>query len=72
MRHRRALLFEAGHFQDEIFSLVAQVFRHAVDAAEESDIFLDGEVVVEREFLRHVADVAADGFGLTGYVESAD
>src|SRR5437899_101669 len=31
--------------------------RHAVDADEEVEVLVDGEVVVERELLRHVADL---------------
>ena len=32
---------------------------NAIDAAEEIDVLFDGQIVVEREFLRHVADVLA-------------
>ena len=32
--------------------------RHAVDAGEEVEVLVDGEIVVERELLRHVPDLA--------------
>src|SRR5437879_1973943 len=71
MRHGAAALLQAGHFQDEVSTLVPQLLRHSVDAAEETDVLLDGEVVVERELLRHVADVAANGFRFPRHVKAA-
>ena len=50
----------------------AALFRDAVDAAEEVDVLFHGQVVVERKFLRHVADVLLDGFRLRGDVQPAD
>ena len=47
---------------------IAQV----VDAAVERDVLADGEVLVEREALAHVADVALDALGLAGDVVSGD
>ena len=35
-----------------------------VDAAEERDVLVDGQQLVEREPLRHVADAALDAFGI--------
>ena len=37
-----------------------------VDAAEERDVLVDGQQLVEREPLRHVADSALDAFGIAG------
>ncbi len=45
---------------------------HAVKAGKETQIFNDLEIVVERELLRHVADVLADGFGIAGHIESGN
>src|SRR5882757_9833682 len=42
----------------------------AVDAAVELQVFRDGQVVVETEILRHVADVLADRFGIGADVEA--
>ena len=44
----------------------------AVDAPVELKIFRDGEVVVETEFLGHVADALADRFGIGAHVEAFD
>ena len=43
--------------------------REAVDAAVEADVLADGQVVVEREPLAHVADAALDLLGLRRHVE---
>src|SRR5579871_5768883 len=64
--------FDPGHFQHIGFALGAAGLRNAVDAAEEIDVLFHSEVVVEREFLRHVPDVMLDGFRLGHDVESAD
>jgi len=42
--------------------------RHTVNPVEEFDVLFDGEIVVQRKFLRHVADVAADLLRLGGDV----
>ena len=44
--------------------------RDAVDAAVEIDVLLDGQVLVQREPLAHVADVGLDLFGLRADVEA--
>ncbi len=44
--------------------------RHPVEAAEEAQILAHGEVAVEREFLRHVADMRAHRLGLAADVEA--
>src|SRR5712664_1900888 len=41
----------------------------AVDPSVELQVFRDGQIVIEAEVLRHVADTFADGFGLGAYVE---
>ena len=38
--------------------------RQAVDAAEEADVLIDGQQLVEREPLRHVADAPLHAFGI--------
>ncbi len=43
----------------------------AVDAAEERDVLIDREPLVQREALRHVADSALDALRITAHVESA-
>ena len=53
-----------------IFALGAALAGDAVHAGEEIDVLFDREVVIEGELLRHVADVAADLFGLGGDVEA--
>ena len=47
-----------------------RVGRQAVDAAVELQILCDGQIVVETEFLRHVADALADAFGVGANVET--
>ena len=44
----------------------------AVDAGVEADVLGDGEVFVEAEFLRHVADVALDFGGVFADVHAED
>src|SRR5437867_13368664 len=46
-RHGRAALLETGHLEDVISPLAAKVGGHTVDAAEELDVLLNGQVVVE-------------------------
>ena len=47
----------------EAFRYGGPAVRQFINAGDEIEVFLDGEVFVEREFLRHVADVRAHGFG---------
>ena len=47
-------------------------FGQAVGAAEEADVLDHGQVLVERELLRHVADRPLDALGLAADVEAAD
>src|SRR5204863_8541046 len=44
--------------------------RHLVDARVEGQVLVDGEVVVEREPLRHVADRGLDAFGLVTEIDA--
>ncbi len=50
----------------------ASIGIEAVDAGVEVDVFGDSEVFVEAEFLRHVADVAADLGGVFADVHAKD
>ena len=72
-RHQRLLAAaKPGHFDGEAHALAQFGARHAVDAAEEAQILLDRKVAVEREFLRHVADMFAHPFGITRDVDAGD
>ena len=44
----------------------------SVDAAEEADVLIDRQQLVEREPLRHVADPPLDAFGIARDVDAAD
>src|SRR5215469_4608584 len=67
-----ASLGDSGHAEHVVFSFGTAFAGNAVDAAEEIDVLVDREVVIERELLRHVADGAADIVGLGGDVETVD
>jgi hypothetical protein len=43
-----------------------------IDAAIEEEVFGDGEVGIEGEFLGHVSDAALDGFGIANNVKAED
>ena len=66
----RAAVRQSGHAQHVLFAFRAQVLGDAVNPAEEIDVLFHGEIVVERELLRHVADVLADLFRILGHVEA--
>ena len=51
-----ASAFEAGKGQHPPDLLLALTGRYAVDAGKKLEVLLDRKVVVQREFLRHVAD----------------
>src|ERR1700704_886162 len=55
---------------DFIHAALKAVGRQAVDAAVELKIFGDGEIVVETEPLRHIADVLAHGFRIGAHVDA--
>ena len=53
---------QAGHVEHEPPARFQTIAVEAVDAAEEPDVLIDGQALVEREPLRHVADAALDAF----------
>src|SRR5665647_2011167 len=63
---------EAGHLQDPRQPPVDGLFGQAVGAAEETDVLDHGQVFVEGELLRHVADSTLDALGLPADIEAAD
>ena len=63
---------ESGHLEDEAAPLFEPAAAEAVDAAEERDVLIDGEIAIEREALRHVADAALDAFRIAADVDAAD
>ena len=63
---------EAVELDDFVHAALEAIGGQAVDAAVEGEIFFDGQIVVEAEFLRHVADALADFFGVGADVEIFD
>ena len=63
---------KTGHVEHEGAPRGEPLAAQAVDAAEERDVLIDGQLLVEREALRHVADAALDAFGIAGDVDAAD
>ena len=53
-------------------ALLEAVAGQAVDAAEEGDVLVDGQRLVQREALRHVADAPLDAFRVAADVDAAD
>ena len=53
------LALEAGKREHPLALFLALAFGHAVHAGKKFEIFLNGQIVVERKFLRHVADALA-------------
>ncbi len=70
--HGGTAVGQVGHFKHVLLALGAHGLRHAVHAGEEIDVLFHRKVVVERELLRHVADVLADFLGLRSHVEPVD
>ncbi len=64
--------FESGHVQDVLLALAQAFSADAIDATEEVEVLVDGHVVVEAEFLAHVADPLADVIDLADGVETED
>src|SRR6185436_14763411 len=62
---------ETCHVEHEVASLGEPRAGNAVDAAEEGDVLIDGELLVEREALRHVADAPLHAFGIGADVDAA-
>ena len=64
---------QAGHVDDErAGASSSRAPVEPVDAAEEPDVLIDGQLLVEREALRHVADAALDAFGIAADVDAVD
>ena len=70
--HRLLAAGKAGHVDGEAHAFLKLGARHAVNAAEELQVFLHREITVEREFLRHVSDVLADALGIARDVDPGD
>src|SRR5579872_2056220 len=60
---------EKPHSRHDIVDGDAAIF-HLIDAGDEIEVLEDGEILVEAEFLRHIADVAADERRLADNVEA--
>src|SRR5262249_7384394 len=71
-RERRLAARETGHLDHEPAPLGQLPCVEAVDAAEEADVLIDREQLVEREALRHVADAPLDAFRIARDVDAAD
>ena len=69
---RAAMVAQAGHLQNPLFASRLLFGRNAIDAAVKIDVLLDRQILVEREFLAHVADVRLDPLGLAANVKTAD
>src|SRR6267143_5378005 len=70
----QAILIGCGAVELDNFVDAALQARglEAVDAAVELQVFRDGQIVIEAEVLRHVADVLANGFRFGAHVEAFD
>ncbi len=72
-RHQRILAAgETRHVDGKAHPLGKLFPGHAIDAAEELEILLDREIAIERELLRHVADVLAHAFRIAGDIDAGD
>ena len=63
---------ETVELNDFVHALAKTLGSEAVDAAVENEIFGNGEIGIEAEILRHVADIFADGFGVGANVDALD
>ena len=63
---------KTGHVEHEGAPRGEPIRVEPVDAAEERDVLIDGQLLVEREALRHVADAALDALGIAVDVDAAD
>src|SRR5580658_1075929 len=68
---RLAAFLQVRHAQHVLLALRAPLLRHTINAAEKIDVLLDGQIVIQRELLRHVSNVPANFFRVRGYVEAA-
>ena len=48
---------ESGHFDHPFLPRGFLIGRNLINSAVEIDVFFDGEIFIERELLRHVADM---------------
>src|SRR6266705_1793627 len=62
--------FEAIELHNFVDASLEPRGLEAVDAAVELQVFRDGEIVVEAEVLRHVADAFAHGFGIGADIQA--
>ena len=58
-----------SEFFERLIDDVATIL-HAEHARDEIEVFADGQIVPQREFLRHVADLPLDGRALAQHVEA--
>ncbi len=63
---------ETGHLEHEAPARGQPLGTQSVDAAKELDVLVDGQQLVEREALRHVADSPLHAFGIGRHVDAAD
>ena len=66
------LPFEIGHRERPFDPFLKLIGGHAVKSGKQAQVFDHFEIVVEREFLRHVADILAHGFRLAAHIEAGD
>ena len=69
-----AVLFvaELRHFEHPRLACLVPVAHYAVQPGEELDVLAHGQIGVQRELLRHVADPFPDGSPVLAYVEPGD
>ena len=61
---------QVGHLQRPINTLLHLLARDVVEPGKKPQVFNYPEIVVQREFLRHVTDVLPYRFRFPGHVES--
>ena len=61
-----------GHLDDELHARRDLVVAQAVQRAEEPDVLLDRQRLVQRELLRHVADAPLHFFRIAAHVDAID
>ena len=63
-RHLAPVFGESGHAQHPVATRFEPGSGDVVEAGEEGDVLVDGEIAVQREELRHVADALLDALGV--------
>src|SRR5262245_31756699 len=63
---------ESSHLQDELTTSGQTLAREAIDPAEEMNVLIDREQLVQRKALRHVADALLDRFWIGGNVDAVN